>query len=94
MFNRKLQSPPEGLFLGICVCRKKVTHLRTLVITFDGLFVEAVADPAILGQGRDAHLAQSSVQRPNPELFHVRNSHEAITSMGWSWDFLLLYFLS
>lgn len=61
-----------------------------MVMSLGGLFMGAVVDSAVLGVSRGAHLAQGSVHIPNPELFHVRKCHEAITSMGWSWDFLLL----
>lgn len=61
-----------------------------MVMTFGHLSVEAIIDSASLAKVLDEHLVQSSSQTPNLELLHVRNSPKAITSLGWSWDFLLL----
>ena len=90
-FHKKLQNALGDLFLF--VSQESVRYQGT-GDDLGLLFPEALTKSAGLRKVREAHLAQSSVQRPNPEAFHVRRSPGAISFSGCSWYFLLPQFLS
>lgn len=72
-FPKKLQNPMKAYFY---LSMSKESHLYLGIGDDLGhLFTKAIIKSANLGKVQDAHIAESSAQRPNPETFHVRNPH-------------------